>query len=230
MEFPVRRLRLAGGAHGSLPIRVHASLGVVEPLEFCVSLVASVWVRVATELLPVSEWSPAMAIDRSPGTSRVRFILLRLFSLSEFLRRPPAPGRGSEHYLPGFLPSSRYHRKRPHFARFPGLASFRPRVFSTSRRLAPLPALRACFVPQPRPGFSRWGLIPIFSARRLVAAAAPLPFRSIRSPTFADVRGRIRRLRGFVPKIDRVPSVRFCSFRWSLPFRVSSSRFSPSLP
>jgi hypothetical protein len=43
-------------------------------------------------------------------------------------------------------------------------ATFRPQVFSTSRRLAPPPALRACFIPQPRPGFSVQGFLPLRSA------------------------------------------------------------------
>jgi hypothetical protein len=48
-------------------------------------------------------------------------------------------------------------------------AWFRPRVFSTPRRFPPLPALRACFIPLPRPGFSVQGLLPYRSRRRLVA-------------------------------------------------------------
>jgi len=99
--------------------------------------------------------------DRSPETSRIRIILPWLWSLSEFLRRPPAqsllaPG----HYLPGFLPSSRHDWRSPQFARVPDLVTFRPRVFSTSRRFTPPPAPRACFIPQPRPGFSRLGVGP----------------------------------------------------------------------
>jgi hypothetical protein len=40
-------------------------------------------------------------------------------------------------------------------------ASFRPRAFSAPRRLAPRTASRACFIPQPRPGFIRvQGLLP----------------------------------------------------------------------
>jgi len=36
----------------------------------------------------------------------------------------------------------------------PALAMFRPQAFATSRRLAPPPALWACCIPLPRPGFS----------------------------------------------------------------------------
>jgi len=91
-------------------------------------------------------------------------------------------------FLPGFLPSSRHHRRHPrsrHGFREPlagcessqPLASFRPQVFSTSRRLAPSSASRACFIPQPRPGclapfrgFSRPAAVPNSSL-----GPAPLP-------------------------------------------------------
>jgi len=57
-------------------------------------------------------------------------------------------------------------------AGFPNPTSFRPRVFSTPRRLSPPPALQACFIPQPRPGFvSVQGFLPIRSGRRLVTIA-----------------------------------------------------------
>jgi hypothetical protein len=38
--------------------------------------------------------------------------------------------------------------------RTPSLATIRPQAFTTSRRLAPPPALWACCIPLPRPGFS----------------------------------------------------------------------------
>ena len=55
-------------------------------------------------------------------------------------------------------------------------ATFRPQVFSTSRRLAPPPASRACFIPQPRPGFSVQGLLPLRSVTISSTATASLPF------------------------------------------------------
>jgi hypothetical protein len=42
---------------------------------------------------------------------------------------------------------------------------FRPRRFSRPRRFAPLDALWACFIPQPRPGFTLQGLAPQPSRR-----------------------------------------------------------------
>jgi hypothetical protein len=43
---------------------------------------------------------------------------------------------------------------------FPYPTSVRPQRFSRSRRLTPPRALRACFIPQPRPGFTLQGLSP----------------------------------------------------------------------
>lgn len=57
--------------------------------------------------------------------------------------------------LPGFRPSSRHHRWRPRARAFPGSRQRRrPQAFSASRRITPPPALRACCIPQPRPGLS----------------------------------------------------------------------------
>jgi hypothetical protein len=55
-------------------------------------------------------------------------------------------------------------------------ATFRPQVFATSRRLAPPPASRACFIPQPRPGFSVQGFLPLRSVTISSTATASLPF------------------------------------------------------
>jgi len=57
----------------------------------------------------------------------------------------------------------------PHFRSAPRRghpkpASFRPRRFSRPRRFAPPPTLRACFIPQPRPGFALQGF-PLTSSR-----------------------------------------------------------------
>jgi hypothetical protein len=62
---------------------------------------------------------------------------------------------------PGFRPSSRHHRRCPLGAgalRLP--TTFRPQVFSTSRRLTPPSTLRAYCIPQPRPGLLRPGVSP----------------------------------------------------------------------
>ena len=57
----------------------------------------------------------------------------------------------------------------------PPPASFRPQVFSTSRRFAPPSDSRACFIPQPRPGSSSvQGFLPSHSGARLLAGSSPL--------------------------------------------------------
>ena len=102
----------------------------------------------------------------------------------------PPPGRLSSRrpLLPGFQPSSRHLRRRPRPHYFFGgplagcgssqpPASFRPQVFATSRRLAPSSVSRACFIPQPRPGFALCavqGLLPSRSGFQLVAGPCPL--------------------------------------------------------
>jgi hypothetical protein len=65
---------------------------------------------------------------------------------------------------------------------FPGPTSFRPQVFSTSRRLPPPPALRACFIPLSRPGFPVQGVLPIRSGHDSSPHPASVPFRRTCSP------------------------------------------------
>ena len=95
-----------------------------------------------------------------PRTDRPPNLSIRIHSLvSRLLFGVPSPfllaARLRAAVLPGFRPSSRHHRKRPLVRESPSIpASFRPQVFSTSRRLAPLSTLRVYCAPQPRPGFS----------------------------------------------------------------------------
>lgn len=91
---------------------------------------------------------------RPPHAFACGFILPRLASSSEFLR-PSSRSFLSVGALPvsSSQPSSRRHRKHPLIAGSPSLASFRPQVFSTSRRFPPLSALQAYFILLPRPGF-----------------------------------------------------------------------------
>jgi len=89
---------------------------------------------------------------------------------------------------------------------FQALDTFRPQVFSTSRRLSPPPALRACFIPQPRPGHLLvQGLS--FSAQPLLPhrkRAAPLPlFAGPLSRTSLESTIRRPRLRGLRPRRAR---------------------------
>jgi hypothetical protein len=104
--------------------------------------------------------------------------------------------------LRGFRPSSRHHRARPLHARVPR-PSLRS-VHELSQLLDGLrraPASRACFIPQPRPGFVRvQGLLPRFSQAFSSKVAAPMPFGRGPSPTNLGCQVQTRRLRGFDPQ------------------------------
>jgi hypothetical protein len=101
-------------------------------------------------------------------------------STSEHDRLPPAPSsilrsRGGAPPM-GFAPSSRCHWLRPRLPGAPTLrASVRPRRFARPRRFPPLPALQACFIPQPRPGFALQGFVPHTEPHRVSPAGALLP-------------------------------------------------------
>jgi len=56
---------------------------------------------------------------------------------------------------------------------FPSPGTFRPQVFSTSRRFAPLPTLRPCFMPLPRPGFRPPGVFPPRQQAGLIGQPCP---------------------------------------------------------
>jgi hypothetical protein len=102
----------------------------------------------------------------------------------------------------------------------------RPQRFSRSRRFAPPPAVRACFIPQPRPGLHFRGCCPPSSrhasstCRALVSfEACPLP--AAEAPGATD---RPRGLQGVDPNGDPL-----LTDRWFRPARSSipSCVFSP---
>lgn len=71
---------------------------------------------------------------------------------SSFALLPPSPFRARA-LLPGFRPSSRHHWRRVHSLEGSQvLDTFRPQVFTTSRRLSPRSSSWACFIPEPCPG------------------------------------------------------------------------------
>lgn len=106
---------------------------------------------------------------------RAGFIPSCRVSPSEFLRRSSCSLVSERAVLPGFPPSSRRDRRCPlGAAASQAPATFRPQVFSTSRRLAPPSTLRAYFIPQPRPGcLLRPGVSPNPQPSRLVAGRDP---------------------------------------------------------
>jgi hypothetical protein len=79
------------------------------------------------------------------------------------------------------------------------LATFRPRRSSRPRRFAPPRALRACFIPQPRPGFSLQGFGHTAEPYRVFPGLYPLAVSSI-APAFPKMApARRPRLQGFAP-------------------------------
>jgi hypothetical protein len=81
--------------------------------------------------------------------SSVRSFLLRVPSLLlplDTFRCRALPTRVWSLFAASSGPSTRHERSH-------SPATFRPQVFSTSRRFAPAPTSRACSIPQPRPGF-----------------------------------------------------------------------------
>jgi hypothetical protein len=64
--------------------------------------------------------------------------------------------------LPGFRSHSRHEHMKPTRHRASHSSTMvRPQRFSRSRRLTPSHTLRACFIPQPRPGFALQGFSPL---------------------------------------------------------------------
>jgi hypothetical protein len=143
------------------------------------SLVPSVLFGVPSPALPVIPSSPSLACR--PGTGD--------HSCQDF-----APHRDI---------TCGVHDPLARHAGFPGPASFRPRVFSTPRRLSPPPVPRACFIPPPRPGFcSVQGILPTRSGPSARRRGLP-PCRSdSRAHRQAGCHARARRLRGIAPRID----------------------------
>jgi len=163
--------------------------------------------------------------SRSPERT-VRFIPSCSRSSSEFLRSHSRP------FPFGIRPPARVSSL---FATSPGastrlegsqvLDTFRPQVFSTSRRLSPHPASRACFIPQPPPGTSaRSGAYLLRAAAAFLIGSELPPCRC--SPAAlqneSGVHIRRPRLRGLDPRGAR-------TFGWSVvslpsgrsPLRVS---------
>jgi hypothetical protein len=113
------------------------------------------------------------------------------------------PLRASSTFLgvlfPIAAPTSRVHFP----VSFPRSPMFRPQRFSRSRRLAPLGALRACFIPLPRPGFTLQGLPPQPSHRD---SSPRRPLLSLTTLTSSRVAPTVQllpsRLQGFDPGCD----------------------------
>jgi hypothetical protein len=111
---------------------------------------------------------------RSPLLSKRVHPLVSFRSPAECYRSVPAPLlQRVKTPSWGFPPSSRHQPTASTSAGIPAPATFRPRRFTRPRRFAPPPALRACFIPQPRPGFRSSGVSPSVKPYRLVDGQYP---------------------------------------------------------
>jgi len=80
-------------------------------------------------------------------------------------------------------------------------ATFRPQVFSTSRRFSPPPTLRACCIPLPRPGFSPFRGFSRFAALLTHRQSVPPCRYHWSAHRQAGCHALVNRLRGFDPRI-----------------------------
>jgi len=151
---------------------------------------------------PVSGFRMSFRVGRPPSRqSRVQS-LVPLSPLRSSFAVPPCRPSRADASCRGLFPlrgvTSGVHSSRG----APAPATFRPQVFSTSRRLSPPAALRACCIPLPRPGFSVQGLLPPSSRIDSSPIRASPPLSSLRSPTRAGCHVETPRPRGFAPLCD----------------------------
>jgi len=149
-------------------------------------------------------------------------------SSSEFLRSllPPSPFRAWA-LLPGSLPSSRHHRVRPLISRTSQvLDTFRPQVFTTSRRLSPHPALGLVSSRSHVQDLPLVQGLPISAQRSCPRRNDLPPCRCDHLPlarTNPDGHGRHPRLRGLDPRrSSRTTRLVVSLPRGRTPLRVSS--------
>jgi len=79
-------------------------------------------------------------------------------------KAPPMGSRSQSRYQPRRSTTERRSQLR---------STFRPRRFTRPRRLALSTTSWACFIPQPRPGFTSQGFVPVTQPARLVDGPCP---------------------------------------------------------
>jgi hypothetical protein len=107
----------------------------------------------------------------------------------------------------GFFPLRDINTWSPHSDKLPHLPSFRPQRFSRSQRLPPPCALRAYFIPQPRPGFALQGFSPLPSHLASSARHTLLPIRQILLPASCPTGARSSR---FASRVFLRAAIRCC--------------------
>lgn len=161
------------------------------------------------------------SLARTGSSSRELLLPFRVLAAPT----PPA-ARRRQAPVSGFVPHRDTSPQSPLMGRATSPAiTFRPRRFSRPRRLAPPRALQACFIPQPRPGFTLQGFLSAVQPDHLVDGPCPLVVDARHLP---QPKPRRRppdtRLQGLDPNSDSKPLG-----RW---FRPAEARSPPvfSLP
>jgi hypothetical protein len=205
-------------------LRAYLPWGSVDFRALCVGSTRSCWLPCGITSWPHFEGCRDLLGPAVLRPLRIGFILSCLPSSSEFLRRT---SRCS-------FQSSRPARVSSLFATSPGVstlygslpspATFRPQVFSTSRRFPPPSGFAGLFHPAatsrvfPFRGFSRAAAVP--TRRRSVPPCRYLP----RAHRQAGCHARLVRLRGFALRSDAFSQVRcLASPATRSPLRLSSS-------
>jgi len=128
----------------------------------------------------------------APVLLRVRVHPLLSSPPLQSTHHPNLPHTQSAGRLPwGSVPHRDMSRKSPRLSELPSShSSFRPQRFSRSRRLSPLSALRVCFAPQPRSGFTFQGFAPATEPHHLVGGPCPRAFVQLISAVELPLRRR----------------------------------------
>jgi hypothetical protein len=162
---------------------VHASLGVDSTPELCMSgRSTSYRVTRGTSRLACFHAPRGLTTRPSSGPFEPDSFSLVWSPLRSCFAVPPFRSFRSEASCQGSVPIRGITGGVYLRGSTPAPATFRPQAFSTSRRFAPPPVLRAYCIPLPRPGFSVQGILSIRSRTGSSPAVSPLPLSSDHSP------------------------------------------------
>jgi len=117
--------------------------------------------------------------------------------------------RSGQTTFPEFPSYSRHQQRESTYQRvFQRSLTVRPQRFSRSRRVTLLFTLEACFILQPRPGFTFQGLCPLSRQAASSAVCTLLSLRSARLTGKLPSRLQLLepRLQGFAPNSDPLPT------------------------
>jgi len=139
------------------------------------------WVPCSRRDLTVSSGPCGLTSLPAPVPLRVRVHpLVRFSPLQSPCRSKPTRYRSIEQPPLRFCSPSRYQQEESTTCEHPNLATFRPQRFTHSRRFTPPLTLQACFILQPRPGFTFQGFSSLPSRRTSSVRRTLMSFGSSR--------------------------------------------------